>query len=209
MHYDVQNIPLSQIVINPYVQEELERLTGELSNYRLDVHYAEDFLIEHAKAVTKSAYIAEPSTKFIIMAALSFNDIVQNALLKILEEPPRNIRFILIVPTKSVLLPTVLSRLPFLRRQPKAHPSLEAVISFRQFDLAAMQNFLKAHERVSKNEAKALLEQLCSQAVQDLGTLNLAQAQAFEDGFVLLELNGRPFLVLSALLLQFLPKNLS
>lgn len=36
----------------------------------------------------------------------------QNALLKVLEEPPLNIIFILISTSKSSLLPTIISRLP-------------------------------------------------------------------------------------------------
>lgn len=47
---------------------------------------------------------------FIIDPADTMNDSAQNALLKVLEEPPKTVMFILIVTNKSVLLETIISR---------------------------------------------------------------------------------------------------
>ncbi len=47
---------------------------------------------------------------FIINEAQRMNEQAQNAFLKVLEEPPKNVVFILIVPSKSMLLDTVISR---------------------------------------------------------------------------------------------------
>lgn len=51
-----------------------------------------------------------PYQLFIIPDASQLEAVAQNALLKILEEPPKTARFILGAPSKSVLLTTVLSR---------------------------------------------------------------------------------------------------
>lgn len=50
------------------------------------------------------------SRVFIIEDASRMNPQAQNALLKVLEEPPKNVVFILVVPSKTVLLDTVISR---------------------------------------------------------------------------------------------------
>ena len=47
---------------------------------------------------------------FIIEDAARMNEQAQNALLKVLEEPPRNVVFILLVPSKTILLDTIISR---------------------------------------------------------------------------------------------------
>ena len=51
-----------------------------------------------------------PSRVFIIEDAHRMNEQAQNALLKILEEPPKNVVFILLVPSKTMLLDTIISR---------------------------------------------------------------------------------------------------
>ncbi|MBQ6885619.1 MAG: DNA polymerase III subunit [Clostridia bacterium] len=47
---------------------------------------------------------------FIIEDASKMNPQAQNALLKVLEEPPKNVVFILLVPSKTMLLDTIISR---------------------------------------------------------------------------------------------------
>ncbi len=47
---------------------------------------------------------------FIIEEAHRMNEQAQNALLKVLEEPPKNVVFILSVPSKTMLLDTIISR---------------------------------------------------------------------------------------------------
>ena len=47
---------------------------------------------------------------FIIEDASRMNPQAQNALLKVLEEPPKNVVFILLVPSKTMLLDTIISR---------------------------------------------------------------------------------------------------
>ena len=51
---------------------------------------------------------------FVIDPAHRMNEQAQNALLKVLEEPPKNVFFILIVPSRTQLLETVISRCTLL-----------------------------------------------------------------------------------------------
>ncbi len=208
MHVDNENNLLSQIVISDSVEIEAGQIKLRLSGQRVVAFYEEDFLVEHVKEIVKEAYIAEATTKYIIIASQSFNQYVQNSLLKLLEEPPQNIRFILIAPSKSILLPTILSRLPLSRVPNRAVTDITIPFSFLKFDLVTMNEFIKKHERISKREAKNIIEMLLIQASKELPKLNHDQLHAFETALPLLELNARPTTVFTALLLTFLPQGM-
>ena len=69
--------------------------------------------VDDIRAVRNMAYMAphESDRKiFVLEGVENFNTSCQNALLKILEEPPRGVVFILSALSKSGVLPTVLSR---------------------------------------------------------------------------------------------------
>ena len=84
------------ILIASEVEVAVEKLENELHGFRVVKFVEENFKIEHAKLVTAEAYISESQTKYIIIAAFEFTDVAQNSLLKLLEEPPKNIEFIII-----------------------------------------------------------------------------------------------------------------
>ncbi|WP_104732331.1 DNA polymerase III subunit delta' [Helicobacter salomonis] len=74
--------------------------------------FVEDELkIEHAHEIKRRCVLTYAGEKIYIIAAHHFNVFAQNALLKILEEPPINTRFVLIAKHKHALLSTLLSRL--------------------------------------------------------------------------------------------------
>lgn len=71
--------------------------------------------IEHARLI-RDAALLRPTEQYrvIVIAAHGFGREAQNALLKIFEEPPQEVHFIIIVPVRHILLPTVQSRLMFI-----------------------------------------------------------------------------------------------
>jgi DNA polymerase-3 subunit delta' len=192
-----------QILITTEIEAAIEELQQSLAPFRVAVFFEENFKIEHAKLVTKEAYISESDTKYIIIAAKEFTSVAQNSLLKILEEPPTNIEFIIISPTKSNLLPTVRSRLPVVQKSmQKAVTSLN--ITLRRLDYAEVFAFLKEHARVDKNSAKALVEALFRKAtVEEQLILSQKQLEDFDMAYRLLDLNARPQSVLAMLLMGF------
>jgi DNA polymerase III subunit delta' len=192
------------IVISKELESEIERLEALLTGYRVVKFLEETFKIEHAKEVTAEAYISESATKYIILAAVDFTDVAQNSLLKLLEEPPRNIEFILLTPTKSTLLPTIRSRLPILKVD-TSHEMKELDISLARLDYTAIFDFLKTYARVSKNEAKQLLESLFYKAtVIEKLILSEKQLQNFDKAYRLLELNSRPQSIFALILMSFI-----
>jgi len=89
----------SHILITSELESEVARLENELKPNRVVTFIRDEFKIEDAKDVVAQAYISESQTKYIVLAANSFNKVSQNSLLKVLEEPPKNIEFIIISPT--------------------------------------------------------------------------------------------------------------
>jgi len=182
------------IIISDEIESEVALLESRLQNFRIVkfIITDESFKIEHAKAVLAESYVSESDSKYIIIASYDITDIAQNSLLKLLEEPPRNIEFIIITPTKSNLLPTVRSRLPILKQ------------SHSRLDYKEVFAFLKEHSRVKKEDAKALVEALFYRAtVVDKLVLSNRQLENFDKAYRLLVLNSRPQSVLAMLVMSF------
>ncbi|QOY51470.1 DNA polymerase III subunit delta' [Candidatus Sulfurimonas baltica] len=191
------------ILISTEIQAEFERLSQELKPNRVVGFIEDDFKIEHAKAVVAEAYISEAQTKYIIIGSSSFTNVAQNSLLKVLEEPPKNIEFIIISPTKSNLLPTVRSRLPIVKGK-IIHSVQNIELNLAKIDYAEVFAFLKANARITKSDAKTLVEALYYRAtVVDMLILSISQLDNFDRAYRLLELNSRPQSVLALILMSF------
>jgi len=197
------------IIISDEIELEAQKLQDVFHGFRIVPFIVTDesFKIEHAKAVLQEAYISESQTKYIIIGSFDITDIAQNSLLKLLEEPPRKIEFIIITPTKSNLLPTVRSRLPILKVE-NQHKKRAIEINLARVDYKEVFAFLKEHSRVKKEEAKELVESLFYRAtVVDKLILTPLQLDNFDKAYRLLTLNSRPQSVLAMLLMSFTSEN--
>jgi len=194
---------LSHIIISDDIEEEVTRIESEVAPLRCVKFVEENFKIEHAKLVTHEAYISEATKKYIIIAAFEFTDVAQNSLLKLLEEPPKNIEFIIISPTKSNLLTTVRSRLPILKSN-QNHNIQRLELNLARVDYKVFFHFLKENSHIKKQEAKALVEAIFHRAtVIDMLILSSSQLESFNKAYRLIELNSRPQSVLAMLLMGF------
>jgi len=192
----------SHIIVNSDIEATLAKVSNALKDFRVVIHRVDDFLIENAKAVVKEAYIAEEHEKYIVLAALSFNTISQNSLLKVLEEPPKNIKFIIIVPTRSILLPTIRSRLPLmLHKEKQTHQSIN--LNFDNLTLTELFDFAKENERKNKHEAKTIIEAIFIEACNKV-SMSEEHLKSFDDAYKLIDLNSRFQSVLVMLLLPFI-----
>ena len=197
----------SHIIICDNVEERSTLLEQALASHRVVTFVRDDFKIEDSKAVIAESYIAEEHVKYLILAAKTFNSISQNALLKLLEEPPRNIEIIVITESKSTLLPTVRSRLKIImEKSAVVHKELDIKLS--NLNLSTLFDFVKAHDRLSKHEAKSLIESIYHRAtVVERLSLSEKQINIFERSYRLIELNGRLQTILVTLLMTFLKKS--
>ncbi|MEJ2373119.1 MAG: DNA polymerase III subunit delta', partial [Sulfurimonas sp.] len=81
----------------------------------------------------------------------------------------------------------------------------ELDISLARLDYTAIFDFLKTYARVSKNEAKQLLESLFYKAmVIEKLILSEKQLQNFDKAYRLLELNSRPQSIFALILMSFI-----
>lgn len=160
----------------------------------------EEFQIAQATQAIKEAYIASNEKKYIFLCGTIFRKEAQNSLLKILEEPPRNVIFIIITNSKTSLLPTIYSRLPY-KYLKKSEIKDESSLDLLRLDLKDIYNFLKENQKISKQEAKDIVESILLKANNQKIKLTQKELDFFSKSIKLLELNSRPINVLTTLLL--------
>ncbi len=164
-----------------------------------------EFLILQAQKAIKEAYIATSETKYIFLCGNSFRVEAQNSLLKVLEEPPRNIIFLIITTSKNSILPTILSRVQV--KYLKTKKVIEPVdLNLQKLELKEVYTFLKQNQRVSKNDAKNIIESILYTINIQKVNLNQKELHSFSTAMKLLELNSRPINVLTTLLLNIISK---
>lgn len=188
----------SHIVISSKIEDSIEELKKRYSLNRVVIfNPVDEFKIEDARAVIAEAYISESSLKYLILASNTFNNIAQNALLKLLEEPPRNIAIIIITTSRSSLLPTIQSRLSVVIKKDRV---AKEILEINLNDLNDIYNLIKNSNNLKKHQAKALVELILDKAVSSKINLSANQLEAFDLAIRDLELNGRAFNVLAMLL---------
>ena len=150
-----------------------------------------NFAVDQIRELKSDAYIKPHQAKnkvFIIDPADSLTPQCQNALLKVLEEPPENTIFILVAESKASLLDTVLSRCVVLSLNvPSFKEALDYLQSKTHFDKAEIEDALN----ISRNNVgKALLL---------LNGKEAAKASETAKEFLELALKGDQFGMLSCL----------
>lgn len=166
----------------------------------------EEFQLAQATLAIKEAYIASNSKKYIFLCGTTFRNEAQNSLLKVLEEPPKNVVFILLTTSKSSILPTIYSRIPYKNLKTSALKE-ESILDIKKLDLKDIYSFLKENQKLSKNEAKEIVESILLKVRTQNINLNKNQLELFSKSIKLLDLNSKPTNVLSMLLLSLQNQN--
>ena len=198
----------SQVIISSDFDDTIALLETQKTSERI-VKIREDekaFSVTDAKEVIAKAYMASEETTVIILTAKVFSPVVQNKLLKVIEEPPKNKEFILITNSKSTILDTIRSRLPInVLSQKKEEEDLG--LSLEQLSLSSVYTFIQEHKRTNAKEMSVIVERISTEAMGsgsydlDDNTLSL-----FSDCFVALDMGSPPQFVLNALLLKLLAR---
>jgi DNA polymerase-3 subunit delta' len=200
----------SKVIITNYPEDTISNIESLITNQRLiKIVKDENFLVEDVRLAIEKAYIASSVPTIIILSAKEFSPIIQNRLLKVIEEPPKGVEFILITRSKSTILPTIRSRLPI--EVLKEHIEIEELeLNIKELNLALIYAFVQKYKRVSGAEAKILVEKISIDAMKsgryniDTNTLNL-----FSDSYKVLNVGSSPQFVLMTLLLKLLSKKVS
>lgn len=203
---NITKIESSYILIVSNIDDTLNSLLPHYSKHNIRVirnEEKDDFLLAQANAATKEAYISSNEKKYIILCGKTFRKEAQNSLLKILEEPPANIVFIIITNSKSTILPTIFSRIPhkFFKRDINRK---EIELDIMKLDLKDVYTFLKENQRISKNDAKEIVQSILFKVNTQKINLSEKELDIFSKSIKLLELNSRPINVLTTLFLTLL-----
>ncbi len=203
---NITKIESSYILIVNSIDDTLNSLLPHYSKHNVRVirnEEKDDFLLAQANAATKEAYISSNEKKYIILCGKTFRKEAQNSLLKILEEPPSNIVFIIITNSKSTILPTIFSRIPhkFFKRDVNRK---DIELDIMKLDLKDVYTLLKDNQRISKNDAKDIVESILYKVNTQKIKLNQNELDVFSKSIKLLELNSRPINILTTLLLTLL-----
>lgn len=201
-----RKIETAHILIVNDIDEALNSLLPFYSKHSIRVirnEEKDDFLIAQANAAIKEAYISSNEKKFIFLCGKTFRLEAQNSLLKVLEEPPHNIVFVILTNSKSSILPTIFSRMPhkFYKTPIKRE---EIGLDITKMDLKEVYAFLKDNQRISKAEAKKIVESSLFKVNSQKINLTQNELDTFSKSIKLLELNSRPINVLTTLFLTLL-----
>ncbi len=200
----------STLFIVNEIDKSIEDISANLPKHsvriiRNETEGKNEFLIDEAKKAIKEAYIATNETKYIMLCGNSFGIPAQNSLLKVLEEPPKNIIFIIITISKSSILPTILSRVE-VKYQKTKKTIQEFSLDLQKLELKELYRYLKEKQRVNKIEAKEIVESIIYSVNKNNIKLNEKQLHSFSSAMKLLELNSRPINVITSLLLNLMTK---
>lgn len=195
----------SQVIISRDFIGTIEKLKSLKTTERfIDIISENGFLVDEVKEVFDKASIATEENLVIIMAAKSFSDIVQNRLLKLLEEPPKNKIFIILAPQKAMILDTIKSRLPMTIMQEQID-EIELGFDVANLSLQNLFDFSKLHKNTKPVELAPILDKIILEALRsknfntDYKTLEL-----FGKAIKSLHFGGQPNFILSMILLKLL-----
>jgi len=203
-------IKTSTLFIVNDIEKSLNEIISTLPQHSIRIIKNEEdgkdeFQLLQAQKAIKEAYIADNQTKYICLCGDKFRVEAQNSLLKVLEEPPKNIIFIIITISKNSVLPTILSRVQVKYNKTKKELSLFS-LNLHKLELKDVYHYLKENQRINKNDAKDIVESILFSINHNNITLSQPQLDSFSTAMKLLELNSRPINVLTTLLLNIMIK---
>lgn len=203
----------SKIVITSDFEALKEEILGLYGVNSVRFFFAEDFLLENAKEVAAEAYIAESEPKLLVLGAKNFRVEAQNSLLKIIEEPPKNIFFIIAATSKNMLLPTVRSRLVTENRLIKKQRE-KTGLNYKRLELKEICAFideksaLERSEKLVKNDLKELIAAVALEATAQGVKFSADELEYFFKAVRLAELNTKTHALLTPILLMIYEKGL-
>lgn len=162
------------------------------------------FSIDEVKLAIEKAYLASKEETYIILCAVNFSPIVQNRLLKIIEEPPAKKHFILMTASKSSILPTIYSRVP-VHITDEERDVIDLPFHVDKLDIRSVYDFIQSNSRISSSDAKTLVEAISKKVIKSK-KYNIDQKllQMMHDSLVALDKGSPSTFVLTGLLLKML-----
>ncbi|HHO42630.1 MAG TPA: DNA polymerase III subunit delta' [Epsilonproteobacteria bacterium] len=198
---------ISQVIISEDIEGTIASLEAlKTTELFIKIVKEDRFLIEDAKIAIEKAHITHEATTVLILAGKSFEMVVQNKLLKILEEPPPNKIFILVAAQKATILDTIKSRLPLYIDQTQSAVK-KSPLDMSTLSLATLYQFIQSSLHISQKDAKEALELIILDAMRS-GCYDLDEKtlMLFGSATRVLGVGSPPVFVLSTVLLKLLAR---
>jgi len=197
----------SQVIISNDIEKTIEKLEALVRTEQIIKIIKEDnFLVEDAKLAIEKSYMASENITIILLGAKNFSPIVQNKLLKVIEEPPKNKVFIILTQSKSSILDTIRSRLPLsIERQ-----EVEAVdigLDLNTLSLATVYMFIQQHKRTDAKSMKILIEHISKETIKSQAyKLDHTTLKLLSSAYIALDMGSPPSFILNTVLLKLLAR---
>ena len=182
---------INQIVLTSDYEGFKDKILAEIPRKNLRFFESVELKIDEARKIIDEAYVAEREDKIIVIAATKFGEEAQNALLKILEEPPKNTVFFLITPFINALLPRYRTGLNLTRL------SLKEAVEFIDAQIA-----LERKGELDKTALKVLIGEIALECFEAGVRLSGDELQRIDRLSYLAEHNAKAHAVLTPLLLM-------
>ncbi|RDU66112.1 DNA polymerase III subunit delta [Helicobacter didelphidarum] len=198
-----KNLKKSYIIATNDFEDKINFLQNTYNSEYLRIFIKEELKIDDAHDIIKEAYIATSHEKIIAIFATSYNHFAQNALLKILEEPPKNVFFIFFITAKNKLIPTIFSRLAFFDQRKKNH--IESFpLDIAKLNVPMVYKYIKQleQENISLEKGRNLLHSLLYMIAQQNIELGQADLERFDIALQSLHVKQSVHLVLLPILLS-------
>ncbi|RDU73411.1 DNA polymerase III subunit delta [Helicobacter aurati] len=196
----------SHIILTHDFESEKNILRNNIEAEFLRIFEAQEIKTEDAHNIIKEAYITSSQTKILAVFGFSYNRFAQNALLKILEEPPNHTLFILYANTKNKLLPTIFSRLIVLDKRKKiAKESFP--LNITKLTVPLIYEYIKDIEKknYTSEQGREIVSAILHAIAMSDKTLNQYELKRFDNAIESLHNKQAVHLVLLPLLLSLIP----
>ena len=162
------------------------------------------FTIDISKKVILESTITSHDTKYIILLGISFNTPAQNALLKLLEESPKNTIVLILVSNKQQLLSTVISRMHIQYvKYNKYNLNIPAdTIDYLNVSDTNMLNFLLKNKHIKREAVATIITDVIKlDGLTNRHSFSIAELDRITNMLKLLNLNSGALNILTAFLL--------
>ena len=192
----------NKLVISNDLDFAYNQIKKSLETSNVITYDDDEFKVEQARELISHGYIASETKKYIIVKAKRYNEVSQNALLKILEEPPKNIVIYLIGLRKAMFLPTIRSRLSIINiKNRKDEVSID--FDFNNLTLSSIYNFGKNNSRfMDRDLGHRYITHLFEAYKKSTKKQDREILDFFANGYKLITLNGNPQSIIVTLMLM-------
>jgi DNA polymerase-3 subunit delta' len=180
-----------------YISNDIEKAKEEIVDKYENIYIFEDIdlKLELVTSIKEEAYKTTEKEKYILIKAINFRIESQNALLKILEETPDRVNFIILTTSKYALLDTIKSRMS-IKIINYNLPKIEFNLNINRLTTKDIYETLK--KPLDKQELKSFIYEV----FKNIQNPNKELLEDFELAIKLVDLNTDRQAIISLLLLS-------